>query len=414
MLTSIMPYIVLFFYIYAIPFNFLPISTRVLFGILGFLLLAIKIYQRKVKLVLSKKLFQFSTLLFLIPLVALISVHVNQTNDIEFIKYPLSISIIIFSSYFVFSILHKYYYKLTFEVISGLVINIVLFQSVIAFIMFLVPDLRDFLLGIQRLSADDVERMTYFFDFRIVGFGVMFFDAGMINGFALILTGAIIKFYNLQLKQVTSLSIKFLFILLIGMMMARVAVIGGLLGLILIFYPSRAEKTVSRFKRKFLFIFHITIIPVLLVSILLILTPKMDKTLEPLFNFAFEIFINYFEKGSAESASTNRLQEMYIYPDNIKTWVIGDGLWNASDKSGYYMKTDVGYLRLIYYFGLIGLGNFLVMQFFLIKNSFKHKLLIYILTLYLLILNLKGFTDLVSIILVFFTPLFIHRDGSKE
>ena len=60
---------------------------------------------------------------------------------------------------------------------------------------------------------------------------------------------------------------------------------------------------------------------------------------------------------------------MVVWPDNIKTWIIGDGyLNNPADKSlstydpyfvgkfhGYYMGTDIGYLRYIFYFGLIGL-----------------------------------------------------------
>ena len=56
---------------------------------------------------------------------------------------------------------------------------------------------------------------------------------------------------------------------------------------------------------------------------------------------------------------------MYVFPDNIKTWIIGDGyLSNPADVDpyftgkiikGFYMGTDVGYLRFIFYFGLIGL-----------------------------------------------------------
>ena len=96
---------------------------------------------------------------------------------------------------------------------------------------------------------------------------------------------------------------------------------------------------------------------------------------------------------------------MYIFPETIQTWIIGDGYWNNPYGSGYYMHTDVGYLRLIYYFGLVGLFVYLLMQVSIIKNSFEQKLLIYTIFLYLLVLNLKGFTDLVSICLVFYFAL---------
>lgn len=409
MIKSIVPYTVIFFYIYAVPFVFLPVSTRVMFGIFGFIILVIKVLQYKVELTLNKQLFYFLILLFLILFVALISIGMNQTSDIEFIKYPISMVTILFASYFVAKVLSKFYRKLDFQTVSLLMINVILIQSILAFIMFLVPELRDFLLGIQKISPDDIERMPDFFEFRIIGFGTMFFGAGIISGFGLILIGALLRFYKLNTKQTILLSIKFLFILVVGMMMARTTLIGGLLGLILIFMPKNLKITISMFKKRFLFILNIIFIPIVLMIILFFLVPKIGETLEPLFNFAFEIFINYFEKGSAESASTSQLQNMYIFPETIQTWIIGDGYWANPYGAGYYMSTDVGYLRLIYYFGLLGLFVYLLMQLTIIKNSFEQKLLIYTIFLYLLILNLKGFTDLVSICLVFYFALLFKK-----
>ena len=60
---------------------------------------------------------------------------------------------------------------------------------------------------------------------------------------------------------------------------------------------------------------------------------------------------------------------MYVFPDNLKTWIIGDGYFNGTEsvdpyyigekwKIGFYQGTDVGYLRFIFYFGVTGLGAF--------------------------------------------------------
>ena len=114
MIKSIVPYTVIFFYIYAVPFVFLPVSTRVMFGIFGFIILVIKVLQYKVELTLNKQLFYFLILLFLILFVALISIGMNQTSDIEFIKYPISMVTILFASYFVAKVLSKFYRKLDF------------------------------------------------------------------------------------------------------------------------------------------------------------------------------------------------------------------------------------------------------------------------------------------------------------
>lgn len=417
MIKSIVLYTVLFFYIYAVPFVFLPVSTRVLFGIFGFIILTIEVLQYKINLKLNKQLLYFLVLLFLIPFISLISIGINQANDIEFIKYPISMIAILLASYFVAKVLNRFYRKLDFQNVSLLIVNVILIQSIVAFMMFLIPELRDFLLGIQKLSPDDIERMSDFFEFRILGFGTMFFGAGVISGFGLILIGALLRFYNLNSKQTILLSIKFLFILLIGMMMARTTLIGGLLGLMLIFFPKNFKATISMFRKRFLFLFNITIIPLIFVSVLFFVVPKIGEMLEPLFNFAFEIFINYFEKGSAESASTTQLQHMYVFPENIKTWIIGDGFWANPYGSGYYMQTDVGYLRLIYYFGLIGLVTYLIVQFFAIKTIFKNynlSVIFYrIVFSYLLILNLKGFADLLPFIFLYWISSNLIKGGNN-
>lgn len=88
--------------------------TRVMFGIFGFIILVIKVLQYKVELTLNKQLFYFLILLFLILFVALISIGMNQTSDIEFIKYPISMVTILFASYFVAKVLSKFYRKLDF------------------------------------------------------------------------------------------------------------------------------------------------------------------------------------------------------------------------------------------------------------------------------------------------------------
>ena len=56
---------------------------------------------------------------------------------------------------------------------------------------------------------------------------------------------------------------------------------------------------------------------------------------------------------------------MIVWPDNLKTWIIGDGYFenqrNDSNyigdatRKGYYMGTDIGYLRFLFYFGIFGL-----------------------------------------------------------
>jgi hypothetical protein len=64
---------------------------------------------------------------------------------------------------------------------------------------------------------------------------------------------------------------------------------------------------------------------------------------------------------------------MIVFPDNVKTWIIGDGYFHGPSETDpyyvgptmvdFYMGTDVGYLRFIFYFGIIGLIAFMFFFF---------------------------------------------------
>ena len=111
------------------------------------------------------------------------------------------------------------------------------------------------------------------------------------------------------------------------------------------------------------------------------------------------MFINYQESGDIQTSSTEAMKDMYVFPDNIKTWLIGDGKMVNNDNS-YYMHTDIGYSRLIFYFGIFITIFYLLYQgflFFLLSRKSKDvyfKPFILMLYLWYLILNLKGLINL--------------------
>jgi len=60
------------------------------------------------------------------------------------------------------------------------------------------------------------------------------------------------------------------------------------------------------------------------------------------------------------------METMVVFPDNLKTWIIGDGYFNNPlNPNRFYMETDVGYLRFIFYCGLIGLSIFSIFFIYL-------------------------------------------------
>ena len=80
--------------------------------------------------------------------------------------------------------------------------------------------------------------------------------------------------------------------------------------------------------------------------------------------FGFEGFFSLAETGEWQSRSNDILLNMVVFPDNMKTWLIGDGYganpsvdpyYIGPDYHGFYMGTDIGYLRFLFYFGIFGL-----------------------------------------------------------
>ena len=66
----------------------------------------------------------------------------------------------------------------------------------------------------------------------------------------------------------------------------------------------------------------------------------------------FEPIINLINGRGFSATSLNIMKRMEKMP-SILTWIIGDGYFQL-DNGGYYMGTDLGYLRMIFYYGLIG------------------------------------------------------------
>ena len=86
-------------------------------------------------------------------------------------------------------------------------------------------------------------------------------------------------------------------------------------------------------------------------------------------SIAFEGFFSLAETGKWEVHSNEILKNMVVFPDSIKTWLIGNGYFDnpywsdpyyvGRNFAGYYMQTDIGYCRFLFYFGIFGLLAFI-------------------------------------------------------
>ena len=179
--------------------------------------------------------------------------------------------------------------------------------------------------------------------------------------------------------QTTMYWIAYLVIAVVGNMIGRTTSVGVVVSLIYIlvhciFYGYR-EFLKSH-------VLPLLLLMVALLPLLIYLYNNSPKTREDL-RFGFEGFFSLAETGRWETNSNNRLSDMFVLPDNPKTWIIGDGYFdnpysdpnfNGDNPTEFYKGTDVGYLRFIYYFGVIGLISFVV--FFLVafwECALRHR-----------------------------------------
>lgn len=406
--------IIIFFYLYPIAFKIIPIqiTTRIIFSIIGFLLFmkdCIIYLLNKKHIYIDKDWVRLLSRLILIAFIASISLLYNSTSDFQYITYPISMLLIIYSGYFVFKCFKIFSSDMDISVLIEYIIIAVFIQNLIAFFMFINPSFSKVMTEIQYQNELSELKLNELLEIRFIGFGSTYFGAGIVNGLALILISYFLKSKKHPFSKLLKLSVFYIIILGFGMMMARTTIIGLVLSIAYMLLP-KAKLKFDIIKNHLKFIIGIIMIVFTGYLILLYVFPLYFDSLNVSLRFGFEMFYNYFEHGTFETLSTNQMKDMYVYPTNIKTYIIGDGLWDnpTNQGMGYYMDTDIGYLRLIYYFGIVGLLCYLFFQFYSIKliinktENIHLKKMLVLLFLYMLILNFKGFSDIFFILLIFY------------
>src|SRR5690242_2978989 len=255
-----------FFYLYPVQFKYVPVSTRILLSIAGLVVLIFSITKQASK---SKDIFISRNLVrYVLPFAAIIfisgfSIVLNNSNDIEFIKYPLSLVFILLAGYFVHFIIKKVHDTITYKIVINYIIAAVLVQIIISVIAFVSPAVNDALQGIQNISDLDISKLEETTGLRLNGFGSTFFGAGIINGFALLSIAALVKQKNNSRSKTIYLSFAFVVILALGSMMSRTTLVGGILAILFLFIPARKiNKKIVKIKLRFFG--YILLIPVLI------------------------------------------------------------------------------------------------------------------------------------------------------
>ena len=116
--------------------------------------------------------------------------------------------------------------------------------------------------------------------------------------------------------------------------------------------------------------------------------PVMRKVIE---NYLLQPIESVFETGELQTSSTDSLREMYHSEEIKQYFMLGSGRYMNSDGS-YFGHIDIGYYRIMGYYGIIGtVLIFFCLVFFIYFTGSKLDMLTkHAFFLYFLLLNLKG------------------------
>ena len=391
------------FYVYLFPFKIYGFEPRLILLFIFFIIYC-KVGNGLVARI-PKRILKF----FLIPIIiafwSVLCITYNGTSDISFVIYPFQVLYLFALSYAVFYILKFFHGYIDEILIIKYIIATLVVSAIIAILMYVNPTICSFLFELQGIDIESREMLLYF-GTRLIGLGCFFFGGGLIYGLGLIFV------VLLLLKQTSgptkmAMVVLYIFLFLVGTFVARTCLIGAAISFLLLainLFKLRIKKNLIR-----IFLRFVSSIVFFFVAIVFIYNTNsyIKDNYSQIVDFGFELFLNYFEEGELKTESTEGLKTLYIWPDKISTYIIGDGRFIGDTDVTYYKNTDVGYLRLIYYFGIVGMFLLFMQQYYILRelrsstgNKYEQQMCVLIF-IYILLLNAKGYVDLSPILYLF-------------
>lgn len=405
-------------YIFPFEFAFLPgVNTKMMMAAVSLCILAAQLaVGRSAKI--DKSFFVLSIVALLVSLICFTAVTINGTNDYTYATYIVSMWVWLGGAYTAVSVLKKVHGYLSVRLVCNYLITICVLQCVTALLIDASPVVKSFVnhyisgfdfIGVDRLDGK-----------RLYGIGAALDVAGTRFCTVLIMIAALTtNLYKTGSTKYLSLYLAaFIFIAVVGNMIARTTTVGVILAVIYwiaVPRPNNAKGKVLLW----MVVLLICFIPYL------VHLYHSSPDFKAQITFAFEGFFSLVEHGEWDVASNKHLKDMIVFPESLKTWIIGDGYMEnpnvtnpyyvGPSYTGYYRGTDIGYIRFIFYFGLPGL---LLFMYFFYKSACicvdrfgSYKLMFWFILIINYIIWIKVATDIFVIFAIF---LSISKEDNDE
>lgn len=354
------------FYLFPFSFVALPgINTKMAMAACSLLILLIRLAKRR-ESVADRSFITLSAIAIIVSLICFISVVINNTNDHSYSTYIVSMWVWLGGAYTLVSVIRAVHGDVTMRLICNYMIAVCVLQCVIALLIDLIPEVK-FIVNTHigsfgfnsSLGASEYERRD-----RLYGIGAALDFAGTRFSAVLIMIAVLVMQQAERESSGRSILyvLSFMLICVIGNMIARTTSVGAIIAIIYVIFKL-CKGTIVKYS-KFLFLSG----SLILISIVLIVSLYNTSIIfKEYIEFGFEGFFSLVRTGEWQTNSGDILINMIRFPETWKTWLIGDGYFENPNSDiyyvgypwkGFYMGTDIGYLRFIFYFGVFGLIAF--------------------------------------------------------
>lgn len=399
------------FFLFPTTFVGLPvINTKNAMAVVGLIMLAVQLARQKIP-VLDRGVLSIAIWAAFVSLMSFISITYNNTNDLSFVTYFLSMCIWLASAYMVVTFIYLVHGSLSVRIIANYMIAVCVIQCIIAYFISQFSALGDIINSIFITDSESLARG------RLYGIGASLDVAGLRFMSVLVITAYMAAHLteDESAKYLKWYVFSFFIIGLIGNMISRTTILGVTMGMLYWIGFSITGRISVR--SNLLRLWKYLTISITAIVIGTMLLYQTSQSFRDSMHFGFEGFFSLYEKGKWEVSSNNGLIWMLknIKPEQTRTWIIGDGYCDDPRKDpfysgsqlrgGYYMGTDVGYMRFIFYFGILGtlvfIGYFCQVAYVCGKHFPHYKWMFLLILLCNFIGWVKVSTDIFVIFAVF-------------
>ncbi|MDA3075954.1 hypothetical protein OFO12_01040 [Campylobacter sp. JMF_04 NA10] len=325
--------------------------------------------------------------IFFVHFVSILPTIIHSQYDFTYFNKFFGLNISLITTILFFVVFYNYFDRE--NLIETYIVFIFLMQSIIIMMAYANQNVLNFIQIFQADNAMEQANPEYYEGLRGLSLSTeMFF--GLSCGYGL----AILLYFKLYIKTKRFSGLLLMLLSISIFFVGRTVFIGFILALLYMFLC----------KKKFFMdkqLYKIIFLTIFFAFATYVFMPELWSKI---YNASFDL--------DADSQTGRSLSVLFSYFDvdlDEKLILFGDGLYTNSDGS-YYMHTDSGYLREIYYGGIFYCFFILSSQIFIFRsnNTRDSKVFNLIIIFYMLILEIKGevfFTNKIILMMILLLSL---------